>query len=620
MATGKYLKKSRPTWIYILLIIAVAVFLLRGINMDRDRPSFGISLYDTVDEGIYAELALDLYNTGGLNKGDYPLEDCGYTEPLMQTIVLNNALVYGLLHLIGDNYYALRLPMLIQGLAILLIVFWYCIKRIREDRECSGWVKAATVITAVLLLTDFHFLMASVTFESSITRGLFLLLIWLVLRKENTQTFWKFFWVSLLSVISIFFVYLTNVFLVIPGIALIVYTFIKRGKKKGWQSFWGYGIGGIIGMIPAELYYILVWDSEAVMKALQVVGAFTGASDQNFNGNYRISLFDGFFQSAAKNLEHLFGAQNFFFNPLLPALFLFALGYLAVKMKKNYKPEHCFIVFCAVGFTVQTMLAADFAERKFIVLYPVLILALFELLSDMPTVIQWAKNRRWRFSGSVVSCGIFSAICYLCSYDLRKNQSMYYVPYEEEAGFLWHFVTRMGLVVMILLVIAGLLAMVFILIPRLCHFHRKVKQRILVTLVTLALLVGIGTNTYMATRFYYTHDSYTDQAICKAVDETVGNNYMVGAYGLIFSFYNDAKVVCGSIEVTSRLMDYDEVQFYFDYGHVDYQWYMDIYAPHETYTWRKIVDMPRSITSSFGLEECTEGIYEKVTKEEMGYE
>lgn len=620
MGSGKYLIKSRTKWIRVLLIVVVALFLLRGINMDRDRPSFGISLYDTVDEGIYAALSLDMYNNGGLSKGDYPLEGCGYTEPLMQTIVLNNALVYGMLHLIGDNYYALRLPMLIQGLIILLIILQYATKLISRRKTDPRWGIAAFVLVAVLLLTDFHYLMASVTFESSITRGLFLLLIWLVFRQKNMKTFWQFFWASLLSVISIFFVYLTNVFLVIPGVALIIYTFIKRGKKEGWHSFLGYGVGGISGMIPAELYYLLVWDSEAVMKALQVVTDFTGNDGANYTGNYSISLFNGFWLSAAKNLEHLFGNQNFFFNPLLAALFIFAIVYLTVKMRKNYRPEQCFVVFAAIGFTLQTMLSADFAERKFMVIYPILVVGLLEFVTEMPAVVQWAKSNIWKFVAVVMISGVTSAVCYLASYDLRKNRSMYYIPFEENNGFLWWFVTRMGLLVMLLFAVAGLLAILVVAIPQLRNHQWKQMWKAIFVFGTMALLVGICTNTYMSLRYYYTYNRYADRAICAKVDEVVGDNYMLGAYGLVFSFYNDAKVVYGDIETTSKYMDHSEIQFYFDYGHVDNQAYMDYYAPHDFYTWKKIVEMPRSITSSFGLEDCTEGIYIKTMKiEENGY-
>lgn len=586
--------------------------------MDRDRPSFGIGMYDSIDEGIYANMALDVYNNGGLSKGDYPLAECGYTEPLMQTIVLNNVLIYGAMRLLGDNYYALRLPTLLQAAAIFGIVLWYGLTTIEKDPKNRKWAVAGTGLAAVLLLTDFHFLMASVTFESSISRALFLVLIWLVLRRKNGTTFWKYFWTAFLSVISIFFVYLTNVFLVIPGIALIIYAFCKQGKKEGIRALIGYGAGGIVGMIPAELYYIIVWGSGAVQKALQVISDFAGSGDGNYNGNYSFAsnLMD-FFWSSLRNLMHLFGAQPFFFGAILAVLFFDALIFQGVESVRKNRPEACFILFAVIGYTLQTMAAADFAERKIITIYPLLMLALFEMVCALPEIFSWAEAHRWAAFGVGLLSMVVGAGCYVSGYVLRRFGSAYDVAYNANGYFLWRLVTRTGLAALVLGALVVLILFLRAVVP--AGQQKAVKTRnACVSLMAAALAVGVAMNGYMGLKYYYTYDHYNDKATCYAVRDIVGDQYMVGAYGLVFSFYNDAKVVYGDIEGTGRLMDYDEVQYYFDYAHVDNQVYMDYYAPNEVYTWQKIAELPRGLTTSFGLENCAEGIYKKVRKEDVG--
>ena len=61
------LNNKRINTLYILAMLClIIIFLLRFLKLDIDLPSYGISYYMPIDEGLYSKMSLSLYNLGSL--------------------------------------------------------------------------------------------------------------------------------------------------------------------------------------------------------------------------------------------------------------------------------------------------------------------------------------------------------------------------------------------------------------------------------------------------------------------------------------------------------------------------------------------------------------------------
>ena len=104
--------------IYVLLFL---LFFVRIINIEADIPQTYLVDYSSTDEGIYANLALNLQNWGTLM---HPLKVSGITlkhNPQIILDIIGNLVTYVFMYIFGDNYYGFRLGVVF--IAFLTVVF-----------------------------------------------------------------------------------------------------------------------------------------------------------------------------------------------------------------------------------------------------------------------------------------------------------------------------------------------------------------------------------------------------------------------------------------------------------------------------------------------------------------
>ena len=91
---------------YFCILAISLIYFLRIIYIDADVPAWGVSTYMPIDEGIYAELALNLLTFGSIDPNQYFQGQYEFLVSAQATInVFGNLVTYVTLLLFGDNYF-----------------------------------------------------------------------------------------------------------------------------------------------------------------------------------------------------------------------------------------------------------------------------------------------------------------------------------------------------------------------------------------------------------------------------------------------------------------------------------------------------------------------------------
>ena len=125
------------------------MYFTRGFLLESDLPPWGVIAYQPIDEGIYANLALNFINFDSINPNDYY---AGQYEYLMQSHMICNVVgnFFTALSLLvfGDNYFGLRMGVVFIGYLILIL---FCLT-INELRKTYGAEEKGALTMAFLLI------------------------------------------------------------------------------------------------------------------------------------------------------------------------------------------------------------------------------------------------------------------------------------------------------------------------------------------------------------------------------------------------------------------------------------------------------------------------------------
>ena len=154
------------------------------------------------------------------------------TSQHVRTNIVGNILVYIGLLILGDNYWGFRIGSVLCG-GVIFFLSGAIMKEIgRRNGMKEETVRGLTMAVLVYMLIDFPFLIASRTVETSLYRMLFVVLTIFVFFQVK-DVFKKFMLMGGVIILSIFGVYVTNVFL---GLALVI-TMAAYGLKYGKKVF-----------------------------------------------------------------------------------------------------------------------------------------------------------------------------------------------------------------------------------------------------------------------------------------------------------------------------------------------------------------------------------------------
>ena len=346
------------------LAMLLCVFSLRVRNLDCDLPSWGVSLYTSLDEGTYASMALNKYNYGVVNCERLAVPS--RTDFAHRNNVIGNAVTFCSLALVGDTYAGLRLPSLLWAFGTLLLMFVVLYRRL-PDGPWRPWLILGALAVPIV---NFQFLMASRVVEPSVVRMFFVMLL-VALLSGPKRTAFKMFLSGFVAVASIVMVYMTNAFVGLPLVVLLVVDWVRGERWKPICLVSGMALADDLG----EVYYHLVWNTSFFANAIATVASFAKV------GGYAISAEP---LGVVHNIKMFVFNRTFLYDAPLLALVVFLLPESVARFRrKGLSSDHLMLAFIA-SFLLQTLFVEDYVARKFVVIYPLVVLYVaFSLSHDL---------------------------------------------------------------------------------------------------------------------------------------------------------------------------------------------------------------------------------------------
>ncbi|GEM_PF-1690004 len=388
-----------------IIFLFIFLFLLRIIYIDSDLPSHYITNIIQTDEGYYTIPAFNLYHYGEMSHQilDYIPDDGSPAN------VFQNILTWISLEIFGNTYYGLRFASVFISM-IVLILFYLLAKQLLKQQEFK-YKNHLILGTTIYWGFDFEFLLLSRVAEPTIFRtfSMIFLIYLFYLRDKNNKIdskLWTFF-IGLFATFSVFFVYFYNLFILAGSwLAIVLYFFINKEKKKAVIHTIIYGFGFILGVLLFELFLRVAYNQNLI-EYFQFMQTYSSRLSYS-NG------FIGFIKNIFINLFNMFGTNIFRFNISFLFIFLLFIPIFIYKLKKE-KKYFDFIIFSLIFMHIlQILFENSYFYRRLTILLP-LILLLLLLSADYLTIfIEKFKNNKY-FKGYLGFIILFSLIIFYVS-------------------------------------------------------------------------------------------------------------------------------------------------------------------------------------------------------------
>lgn len=538
----KYCKDNFAELIFVISF--VTFYMLRVIALDADLPSYGKTGFQQVDEGSYSYLALNKINYGVINPDNIIEEVEQYTAPHLRTNFLGNLFTFAGLKILGDNYYGLRVGSVLC--MFLNFVALYCLLGIIDKRYMIGkaYIKWGVMF---FMLFDFMLTVASRVVEPSVYRmfALEIILIMYFIMDDNRLV--KPFLLGLVSVFSVFGIYITNLFIVLACITTLIFATYKKGIKKLIVSLGLYGVGGCISLLACNLYYSIFWETNIIRNTWQAI--------RNF------SVYEEYQSvSSVKKLIKIvlnFCGNNFnIYDMGLWMVFLFCIPIVIMVLikKKDDKLFFCFALYSIFFF--QTLYSEDFIQRKYFIIIPVEICIIYIVFG---IVKQYGKEMlcSTRVKNFMLVyyniCALFSILILIYRMTWISDGSILdFSKFDRVLILGWGIVC---ILVMLNIGILWILNLTGNLFAKKLYFY---------------IICGAGlilVNIYMNARYVYTNHTYGDRNTMIAInDMEMESKYIIGSYFLGFSLYNDKIPVVNYYEEMKNMLVEEPALYYFDYS------------------------------------------------------
>ena len=535
---------SKKTRKLIGVVISLTVlYFLRVINLEQDLPPWGIANYQPMDEGQYATMAINEYKYHSF-RPDLQLTDINFdTNAHVRNDLVGNIAVYIGLLVFGNTYYGLRMGSVLFGFLniVLLVLGLFHFYKKGEKNKFNNIVFLGLVVYSIL---DFIYFIASRTMETTIYRLFFLLLIlnvYLWLEEKNKL---RFLIMGILSIVAIFMVYITNVFIFAACLALCTIFLDFKDKTEYYDSMSNYFAGCGVGFVMCDFYYYAAWGTSCVQNTFKIISDFS-SNDYYVNTNI--------WESISSNLKGLLGANINIYNISIITMVLLSVPFLLNIIKKEKNDQICFILLIFICYILQTLVSEDFVIRKFILVYPLLLILLY---------YTFLRRKNW--------LGIFN--------NLGKKQRFMYASYSLAVILLSFYVIGSRLIWsgddslndfhridIILIVSISIMEIILIATCITYMLNKRIKENYILTCIISCLVLGIILNQYMTTKYILLNPTFTEKQIMVDLQKDVGDNYLFGGFAIGFSLYNDTKPVTGSYEALNKMVENHEGAYYLDY-------------------------------------------------------
>lgn len=540
---------------YFCIFAISLIYFLRIIYIDADVPAWGVSTYMPIDEGIYAELALNLLTFGSIDPNQYFQGQYEFLVSAQATInVFGNLVTYATLLLFGDNYFGLRMGTVIIGLILIWLVYGTVanvLKKIVADSPGVAYLIA--LCCAAILLISFPYFNASRIVDPCLSRMFFVALVLFVLSSERMKLSLKAFLIGFLTIASIFLVYVTNVFLGIPVLGLFVYLIATKKAKEAWCYLrWGI-FGALCAYALSCVYYYCCWEISPLTNLLAVFGAFSSVDSAGYASSYQAAAGIGYL----KNIRDFFVTNIVLYSFPLVAISVILLPLLFKKeLLRRIGDIELFAVLTILGFLLQTVFFSDFVVKKQIVVLPAFLLLLAIEIERLLAKDQIKKGKEVIYV-VIATLLCFAWLFYVDYFRLFKvNTTIMTVLDYSEFDILSIIVASICTIIAVLVFAIALL---------------KKKHRIMIA----GLLANCAIFAVLNIGFIYVHNyqdpSFTEKETMIAIGEKVGDGIVAGDYYPVYSLYNETKYLLNDRPIiASQLRENPNDLYYFDYSDAEH--------------------------------------------------
>lgn len=535
---------SKSKLLLVLVLIAIfSLYWVRVVNLDQDLPAWGVVNYQPKDEGCYSLLAVYEWEYGTIAP-ENPLDSSGstmYTQEHIRTNLLGNILGIAGFHIFGDNYYGLRMPMVVLGffnLAVMLAVLLLLRRQYGKHTMAELWGIAGLIL---LVSLHFYFYVSSRTVEPSTLRMFFvqlLVLIWLCLRNHPKLCF---FLMGACITTSVFLVYITNIFLYLAVGLLLLMIWKIEGFRAFIRNTLFFALGSLLLLFVAEAYYRHFWDCSTLGNFFGAIGLFTGIDGYELSTDSGLS---GLIVGAIKGTFQYFSSFVLLYAPALLALSVALLPVFFYQVVSQKDKTMFFMLAVPACFLLQTMVSQDYIWRKFLVVAPCFIYLVFWGFLQNAEIFE--LYQRWvafcdRFSGKWRSKSLkcLPFIYLVLSLLFTLFMVYYHLVRCTDLGKL--DMTTIDKLVILLFGCIPLIVWAFLLVRKTYRNHK------ISILMSVCLLGGatLALNLCMLGYHVWIHPTFAERDMMVSLSDEydLDNEYVIGDCVMGITLYNDLKPV-----------------------------------------------------------------------------
>lgn len=417
----------------IAVLLVLVLIALRFVYLDQDAPAYMIGGICQEDEIYYVLGAVNDYNkdNGRVIEGFETIRG----EGLM---LYGSHLVYWSLKIFGNNYWGLRIPVVLISLLSIFLIY-DILRRLNTDALIR-------YLALLYMLSDFYFFLFS-RYQTPQIFSIFSISIclWLYFKYGLTK-FKGPFLLGMFCFVAISFVYMYNLF-IIPAFGLI--SLFAAYKQKTLKPVLFYIVGLVAGLFiyVVSLYAIGSSPMEIINLLVTHGGGIEGIKNETHQNGILVIIKQLYAKSIQLPLTNLFR-----YNLSVLVLFMFSLPfvfYQAVKIKsERYQVYACILLLVFL----QSFFVISYPFKKWVVIIPLVVLVIADSYAQIFSFYEKLSSRT-----KFLTAFYLALIGFLCFMNFKINNSeAYWAPfgygyYVNTEG--WFNVLNLCLAILLLVLI-----------------------------------------------------------------------------------------------------------------------------------------------------------------------
>ncbi|MEF9945166.1 MAG: hypothetical protein RR737_01100 [Lachnospiraceae bacterium] len=461
------------------------------------------------------------------------------------------------------------------------------LKKLRENYlDCSKQNQCIAFGILFFFLFDFSFMMASRVAETTLYRLLFVQSVIVVFLSKKMKTISKFVVMGILTTVSVFAVYITNVFLYLAIVIVIIMLGVWKGKKEFFKASGGFFLGSLSAFLVCEIYYIGIWGGGALRNAYEAITAFS--SQEGYE------IISGFWVMLRSTVRFIASNANLYSTAVL---FICLLGIPLFLSQIVRKKDIVSLFFLSIVFSfyLQTLVSEDYVVRKFLVIYPILFYLLYVICLTRKAyepiyakMIEKKKNK--------IFLSVYAIVCFLACICIPIFR-FYIISNETQNDF-------SNLDKKIILVLSGIALGILLSLVLYNLLGNGRRWKIYVGGISTAVVLTIVLNIYFDYQYIIYKPTYSERQCMLDLGKKVEEGYVIGAvFPVGYALYNECKpIISSNIDTGESLSKHKEI-WYLDYSFEeskDGTGYLETLFPEYNYKIVKVKDFHREF-QTFGI-------------------